>query len=35
VGLNANDAPTVLEHSFYQLYYDATFDSFDKIQFIQ
>jgi hypothetical protein len=34
-GLNANDAPTVLEHSFYQLYHDATFDSFNMIQFIQ
>jgi hypothetical protein len=31
VGLSANDAPTVLEHSFSQLYHDATFDSFDKI----
>jgi hypothetical protein len=35
VGLNANDAPTVLEHSFYQLYHDAIFVSLDKIQFIQ
>jgi hypothetical protein len=35
VGLNANDAPTVLEHSFYQFYHDVTFDSFDKIRFIQ
>jgi hypothetical protein len=35
VGLNANDAPTILEHSFYQLYHDVTFDSLDKIRFIQ
>jgi hypothetical protein len=35
VRLNVNDAPTVLDCSFYQLYHDATFDSLDKIRFIQ
>jgi hypothetical protein len=35
VRLNVNDAPIVLERSFYQLYHDATFDSLDKIRFIQ
>jgi hypothetical protein len=34
MGLNANDAPTVLEHSFYQLYHDATFNSLVRIRFI-
>ena len=34
MSLYANDAPTVPEHSFYQLYHTATFDSLDRTRFI-